>query len=266
MRRPATALALAIVLAWTTGASAGWVIDQTVKGAPDARQRVILQSNRMKTLVLEPDGKPGAAFIVDLNAETITQVDYAQKIYITTPMLEYVQAITAMQQSAARQMAEMLKNVPPELRPSVEETIRRQTGAQAPGRECVAPKVELRPTAETATIAGFQAVRHDVLTDGKPDLQVWVARSLTAWRELDPQKFQHFASEMAKLAACGSGARGLGGDAAWRVASEGYPVRTIDPSGTTVEVRKAESRNVSAAEFKPPAGFARKTLAEMTGH
>jgi hypothetical protein len=254
---------IAMLLACASSASAGWVIDQSVKGTADVRQQVVVQSNRMKTVVLEPDGKPSAAFIVDLDADTITQVDYDEKTYATTPVRDYVQAVTAMQQTASRQMAEMLKNVPPEHRKNVEETLRQRMGTLPATGDCREPKVELRPTAETATVGGFPAVRHDVLADGKPELQVWVARSLTAWREIDPQKLQRFASQMAKLAACGSGARGLGGDAAWRVASEGYPVRTIDPSGATVEVEKAASRAIPAAEFQPPAGFARKTFGDM---
>lgn len=265
MRAIVRALALAVLLGWAADASAGWVIDQTVKGGGDVRQQVVVQQNRMKTLVLDPDGKPGAAFIVDLDSDTITQVDYGEKVYATTPIREYVQAMSAMQQTASRQMAEMLKNVPPEHRKSVEETMRQRMGGVPGAQECREPKVEMRATGETATVAGFPAVRHDVVTDGKPELQVWVARSLTAWREIEPQKLQRFASEMAKLAACGSGARGLAGDAAWRVASEGYPVRTVDPAGGSVEVEKAVSRAVPATEFQPPAGFARKTFGEIMG-
>lgn len=260
----ARALAFAVVLVWTADVSAGWVIDQTVKDGGDVRQQVVVQQNRMKTVVLDPDGRPGAAFIVDLDGDTITQVDYAEKTYATTPIREYVKTMSAMQQAASRQMAEMLKNVPPEHRQTMDEHLRQRMGA-GPAQECQEPKVELRATKETATIAGFPAVRHDVLSDGTPELQVWVARSLTAWREIDPTKLQRFASEMAKLAACGSGARGLGGDAAWRVAREGYPVRTVDPSGATVEVREAVTRAVPATEFQPPAGFARRTLGEIMG-
>ncbi len=262
-RCAAPRLALAALLAWTADASAGWVIDQTVKGDGDVRQRVTVQQNHMKTLVLDPGGTPGVAFIVDLDADTVTRVDYADRTYATTPIAEYVRAMSAMQQAASRQMTEMLKNVPPELRKSVEESMRQQTGATPGSQECHEPKVEFRATGQTATIAGFSAVRHDVVADGKPELQVWVARTLTAWRELDPEKLQRFASEMAKLAACGSGARGLGGDAAWRVASVGYPVRTIDPEGSVVEVDTAVSRVVPATEFQPPAGFTRKTFGEM---
>ena len=263
MSRASGALALVILLAWNAEASAGWIIDQQVKGASDARQQIIVHSNRMKTIMLDADGKPGAAVVVDLNEDTITQINYAERAYVTTPINEYIKAVTTMREAAGKKLAETLKNVPPEHRPSVEATMRQRVGGELSAPQCVEPKVELRTTAQKDTIAGFAAVRHDVLLDGKPDLQVWVAKDLKAWREIDPQKFQQFAAQMTKLAACGSGARGLGGDVAWRVASEGYPVRTVDASGTTVEVQKALSRKVSAREFRPPAGFAKKTFADM---
>jgi len=263
VRRSSGALALVILLAWSAESSAGWIIDQQVKGAGDARQQVMVHSNRMKTTLLEADGKPGAAVIVDLNADTITQINYAERSYVTMPITEYIQAVATMREAAGKHLTQALKNVPPEHRPSVEEAMRQRVGGELSAPQCVEPKVELRTTTQKETIAGFAAVRHDVLLDGKPDLQVWVAKDLKAWSEIDPQKLQQFASQMTRLAACGSGARGLGGDVAWRVASEGYPVRTVDASGTTVEVQKALSRKVSVREFRPPTGYAKKTLADM---
>ena len=55
------------IFAWTGLASAGWVIDQAVKGKGDGgKQQVLLQSNQMKTLILGPDGTSRTAFILDL--------------------------------------------------------------------------------------------------------------------------------------------------------------------------------------------------------
>ena len=76
------------------------------------------------------------------------------------------------------------------------------------------------------------------------------------------------------LPGCGrSRARQAGADPydpAWKLAAEGYAVRTVDhgaAGGAVVEVVKAESRNVPAAEFQPPAGFKRQSLKElMSGH
>ncbi|MBI3065802.1 MAG: DUF4412 domain-containing protein [Deltaproteobacteria bacterium] len=73
-------------------------------------------------------------------------------------------------------------------------------------------------------------------------------------------------AQMAKLAGCpGQGRRvASGADQSWKLAGEGYPVRTVERrGGTMVEVVKAERRAIPAEEFQPPAGFARKSLREV---
>jgi len=273
--------ALASIFVWTGQASAGWVIDQVVKGGGEgARHQVLLETNRMKTLILGEDGTPSAAFILDLNAETITQVDYSRKHYITTTVQEFGQMIQGVQQAMSGQMGRMMeamqermKDMPEEQRKLVEQMMRSQMSqAESARQDCVEPKVELRKTGQQETIASYPAVRYDILADGKPESELWLASGIAAWREMDPQKLQRFASEMAKLAPrCGSvkGQHGFrGDDPAWKLASEGYPVRTVHRSdgGVTMEVVKAESRSIPAAEFQPPAGFVRKTLREMMEH
>jgi len=272
---------LAGVLVWTGQASAGWVIDQVIKGAGEGtRQQVFLQSNRMKTLMLGEDGAPSAAFILDLNAETITQVDYNKKHYITTTIQEFGQMMAGVQQAMSghmarvmKEMQEQMKDMPEEQRKMMEQMMRsRMPQTETGPQDCPESKIELKKTGEQATIAGYPAVRYDVLIDGKPDSELWLAKGITAWREMDPQKLERFGSEMAKLAPRCSRAPGRlglrGDDPAWKLANEGYPVRTVHRSaggGVTVEVVKAETRLVPAAELQPPAGFARKTLKEIMG-
>ncbi len=272
---------LASVIVWTGEASAGWVIDQVVKGgAEGARQQVSLQSNRMKTLMLGEDGAPFAAFILDLNAETITQVDYNKKHYITTTVQEFGQMMTGVQQvmsghmaSVMKEMQEQMKDMPEEQRKLVEQMMRsHMPQTESDSQECVEPKIDLKKTGEEVTIAGYPAVRYDVLTDGKPESEIWVAKGITAWREMDPEKLERFAAEIAKLAPrCGraQGQRGfVADDPSWKLVNEGYPVRTVHRGGggsVTVEVVKAESRTVPVAEFQPPATFARKTIRELLG-
>jgi len=273
--------ALASIFVWTGQASAGWVIDQVMKGGGEgARQQVLLQANGMKTLMLGEDGAPFAAVILDLNADTITQVDYKRKHYISTTVQEFGQMIQGVQQAmsgemaeAMKQMLEQMKDMPEEQRKMVEQMMRSRVPKTGPApQDCVEPKVELKKTGQQATIAGYPAVRYDVLADGKPESELWLASGITAWREMDPQKLQRFASEMAKLVPrCGS-VKGQHGfrrdDPAWKLASEGYPVRTVNRSDgeVTMEVVKAESRSIPAAEFQPPAGFTKKTLRDMMGH
>src|SRR3972149_6494005 len=104
--------ALASIFVWTGQASAGWVIDQVMKGGSEGpRQQVLLQANRMKTLMLGEDGAPVAAVILDLNAETITQVDYKGKHYISTTVQEFGQMIQGVQQAMSGEVAEAMKQM-----------------------------------------------------------------------------------------------------------------------------------------------------------
>ena len=107
---------LASVFVWTGQASAGWVIDQVLKGSGEgARQQVVLQANRMKTLMLGKDGEPVTAFIVDLNAQTITQVMYHEHQYVTSTVQEFGQMMQGMQQEMAGQMAQAMKQMQEEI-------------------------------------------------------------------------------------------------------------------------------------------------------
>ncbi len=268
-RQMISGMILGAVLVWANTASAGWVIEQAEKGGGEGgRQQVLVQANRMKTVMLDPGGKAAMAFILDLDAQTITQVDYQERRFTTATVQEYVQAIRGAMTAAMRQMEEALKRMPPDQRQMMEAMMRSQMGQTGPmGQDCREPRIEVRRTGQQATIAGYPAVRYDVLADGKPDSEIWVAPGITAWREVDPRKLEQVAAELGKLTGCGPGQarRGLpGADPAWKLASEGYPARTVHGGGT-IEVIRAESRAVPPGEFQPPAGFARKTLHEMMG-
>lgn len=271
------AAAVILTLAAPAGeALGGWVVEQAVKGAAEeGRQQILVQANRLKTATLGPDGRPLNAVILDLAADTITQVNYADRTYVTATVQEFVQTMSGAAQAAAGQMAEAMKamqqqlqSLPPEQRKQVEEMMRRQMpqtggGAQA----CPERKREVRRTGQQATIAGYPAVRYEVLADGQVETEVWMAPGIPLARELDVRKLEQFSNAMARMVpGCGPGRPGAGSDPGWRLAAEGYPVRTVHrESGSTVEVVKAESRAVPAAELQPPAGFARKTLKELMG-
>jgi len=261
------------ILALAEPAAAGWVIEQVMRGDVEpGHMHVMLQSNRMKTVLVGPDGRPMMAHILDLDAQTITQVDYARRSYAAATVQEYAQVMRDAMGAAGQamqQMREALRDMPPEQRQMMEQMMRSQAGG-AP-QDCREPQVEIRKTGQQATIAGYRAVRHDVFADGRPSAELWVASALTAWRELDPQKLERFSMEMARaFPVCGAGparAALLSRDDAWRLAAEGYPVRTVHRNGgtTTIEVVRAESRVLPAAEFQPPAGFARRSLSDLMG-
>src|SRR5712692_3099822 len=139
------------LFAWTSQASAGWVIDQAGKGGGEGhKHQVMLQANQMKWVMLSPDGKPASASIMDLNAETFTHVNYREQSYITSTVQEYVETIQGAMKKASSAMEEAMKNMPPEQRKKMEEMMgSRMPQAGAGSGACPEPKkIEFRKTGQ----------------------------------------------------------------------------------------------------------------------
>ncbi|HYL80514.1 MAG TPA: hypothetical protein VEU07_06855 [Candidatus Acidoferrum sp.] len=278
-------------------AGAGWIIEQVVRqgaGAPartgeQQRQVLTISANRMKTVMLDRAGKAANAWIMDLDAQTLTSVDYAQRSVTTGTLQEFAEtlrgataAMGGQMAEAMKQMQDAMKDMPPEQRQQMQQMMQKSMpgggvpGAAPSAEACRPPRTEVRPTGQTAKIAGYNATRFDVFEDGKLAQEVWVSPTVTAWRELDPKKMERFGQEMTKategLPGCGRDrARQAGADPndpAWKLSTEGYPVRTVfhgQAEGTILEVLKAESRAVPATEFQPPADFKRQSFKDMMG-
>jgi hypothetical protein len=253
-----------------TGASAGWIIDEVEK-ENDTQGQVFIQANRVKSVMLGADQKPESAFIIDLEAQTITEVNYEEQYYATGSFQEYSDIVRHLveqgKQETAQMMQEMqesLKSMPPEQRQAMEEALRKDTEA---GQECREPRFETRRTNQQATVAGHAAVRYDVLADGKLEWEYWIAKGITAWQELNPQKLERFVSIWKAMG--GSCSFGPSGGALFvaepwlQLLREGYPVRIVAVDGSYKnEVVKAENRSIPGTEFQPPASFVRKTFRE----
>ena len=286
MRRWVMAAALLGTLATTTTpAAAGWVIDQVMKGGGDDnnRQRLFLQQNRLKTLVMDGPNVTNAV-VMDLDAQTIMQIDYKQRAYTTATAAEYAALMrqgfekmgeaAGQMQSQMKELEEQLKNLPPEQRRQIEAMMKQAQGAQrspaqpqAKPEDCTPDKVDVKRTGKNITVAGYEASGYQVFTNGKLDSEVWIAPAITAAREIDPQKLERMMKEMMKaLPHCPPRGQMFGADPMWKLMKDGYPVRSVDKDGgSVIEVVKAESRSLGATEFQAPTGFARKTLQEMMG-
>ena len=221
--RAETCSIMASLFMWSGQASAGWIIDQVVKGSDEgSRQQVVLQANRMKTLTFGKDGQPAETLILDLSTQTILR--WTTGSASTSPPPSGVRPDDpGAYQTAAEHMArwmqetqEAIKETPPEQRKMPEEMLRARVpqGEPAP-QDCPEPRIELKKTNDQATIAGYPAVRYDVLIDEKLDSELWLAKGVTVWRELDLQSLERFSVEMATLAPrCGraKGRHRFGGD------------------------------------------------------
>jgi hypothetical protein len=274
---------LVVLLAAASPAWAGWVIDQELKHtAGSQKQRLFMQANRLKSVVLDGE-RTTMAVVMDLDAQTITQIDYQQRAYTTATAKEYAEMMRQGMQEMGQAMGQMqsqmkeieaqLKDLPPEQRKQIEAMMRQmqqpQGGGQAAGAaaNCTPDRVDVRRSGKNATIAGYAATGYEVLSNGVPDSEVFIAPAITAAREIDPQKLERMMREMLQaMPHCPPRGQMSGADPAWKLMKEGYPVRTVEKDGRgAVEVVKAESRAIAAGEFQPPAGFAKKSLRELMG-
>jgi hypothetical protein len=223
--------------------------------------------------------------MMDLDAQTITQIDYKDRTYTTATAKEYAEAMSegfkamgdavgGQMQSQLKEMEEQLKQLPPEQRRAIEAMMKqtqqsaaKQTPQKLSPEACAPDKTDIKRTGTTVTVAGYAATGYQIFTNGKLDSEVWIAPAITAVREIDPAKLERMVSDMLKaLPHCPPKGQMFGADPIWKLMKDGYPVRSVEKDGGTVtEVVKAESRSLGAGEFQPPAGFARKSLKEMMG-
>jgi hypothetical protein len=259
-------------------AEAGWILDQVVKGrgADGAEQRLFLEATRLKVVNTE-GARATQATVMDLDAQTITQIDYKERTYTSATAREYAdlmrQSLSQHNDALQAQMKEMeaeLKNLPPEQRRAVEAMMKQRQQGSAQGApkpdECTPEKVDVKGTGKRLTVAGYAASGYEVFSNGALDAEVYIAPGITAAREIDPQKLERMVAEMMKaFPECSTRGRMFGSDPMWKLMKDGYPVRSTGKDGVTTEVVKAESRSLGANEFQPPTGFARKTLKEMMG-
>lgn len=282
MRGVGVLAALLGALTIAAPASAGWIIEEVTRGGADGpqRQRQFLQANRLKTVTFEGN-KVTQAVVMDLDAQTITHIDYNERAYTVATAKEYAEAMRkgfeAMGEAMGDQMKEMekeLKDLPPEQRKQLEalmrqaqQTAKRQPAPTLKPEDCAEDKVDIRRTGQRATVAGYDAIGYQLFTNGKLDSEVWIAPAITAIREIDPRKLERLVREMMRaLPQCPPRGQLIGADPVWKLMKDGYPVRSVEKDGNTVtEVVKAESRTIAVGEFQAPAGFARKTLQELMG-
>ncbi len=119
MKRLVGCLLCAVLLGLFSGheARAGWVIEQVVRSKTAApgtagdsdRQVITFSSNRMKSVVLGRAGKPVAAWIMDLDGQTITTVQYEQKTITAGTVQEYAESLQGATAAMGAQLAEAMK-------------------------------------------------------------------------------------------------------------------------------------------------------------
>lgn len=170
--------------------------------------------------------------------------------------------------SMMAQMQEALKNVPPELRATVEGAMKRQMPQEQQAR---APRSEIEKTSERATHNGYPCVKYVVSRDGRKVRELWV----TDWSNLEGgsevveafEGMAEFFREMLdSLPNVGRGGPGFD-DNMFEHLKElgGFPVVTREFAddgaleGETT-LRSAKRQNLDPDVFEPPAGYKRQEM------
>jgi hypothetical protein len=196
---------------------------------------------------------------------------------------EYCTAMKGMVGSAMsemeKQMKEQLAKLPPDQRAQAEQMMKQalqQAQGTRPGAQpAKPPKVTVERTGEQATIAGQAARRYRVLADGQPSLDVWLASDAGLAQEVGLARMPESYGRMAACLDTRPTGQVVPSAAVFespeyrQLYSQGWPLRIVDHGSgapqTMVEIVRIERRDVSEAEFAPPAGYRKAPLPQVFG-
>jgi hypothetical protein len=251
------ALLLAAGLLLAPVAEAGWLI------VDDNGDQTLISRGRLK---MAPRQDQGQAMVLDLARARVWVADTGRRLYWDGTVEEYCQGIRSLMPSPEAQLAEQLKDLPPEQREQVAAMLkaRMKRGTGGPP-----PRVALERTNETETIARLPTRKYRVLVDGKLYEELWLTSEAALVRELElgraPDTF-------GRMFACMSGPGGERPEASVeyrQLFGQGWPLKAVyhgEGGGPgRALVTRVEQREIAEEDFKPPTGFRAAPLAELFG-
>ncbi len=212
-------------------------------------------------------GKPGEMMVID----------HAEKSYMVMDK-DSLKAMSGMMGAAASgadggkgepgameaMIQEALKDVPEEQRAEIEKMMREQMGAASGGAKKQASPVEYRKTKEREKQQGFASTKYVATQDGAVIRELWV----TEWDNIDGgEEARDAFKAMAAFwqEAFGDMAQMTGENPIELFEKvDGFPVVTREMSNVKVDsesvLKSAETADIDADAFKPPAGYALKKM------
>ena len=232
----------------------------------------LLSKGRVKMML--KGGSEGGGMTFDLGQGRMWMAHARNKTYWEGTPEEFCTGLRQWSAAAVSQMQERMKDqlakMTPEQRAQTEKLLQQQ--GLVPGGK--PPQVTIERTGETATIAGLSARRYRILADGKPYEELWLTADANVTREVNlaraPESYARLVGCQAQGTAPASRRTVYESPEYAKVYGQGLPLKTVhygeDGAGRTVsEVVTVESRDISEAEFAPPAGFRKVPLPEFLG-
>ena len=247
--------ALALLLAVTAPAVAGYKIEQTMSGV-DETAVIYVDSNRIKI-------GSGQEVIFDIENDLLYMIMPEKQVYWSGSPDELVESIKAVMESA---MEGMLAQVPEDQREQYREYMK-SMGMTMPGEvDEEEHAVELVKTDDAEEIAGYKTVRYEIHVDGELAEEIWMADDVPVSDEIDIKRFADYAAAMKQFS--GEYAYETS-DAYLERMATGYPMRTrpyrMGQAGPVTEVTALTEMDVPDSTFEVPESYKKVSLMELQG-
>jgi hypothetical protein len=186
----------------------------------------------------------GTTIIVRLDQEKMYSLNPAEKTYwvMTFAEMEQMMKAAAAKMDAMKgQMAEQLKNMPPEQREMVE----KMYGMAGSGSK---EPVTISTTGKSKKILGYQTSQYIARQGGKEIMNMYVTKGIGEFDRLR-RDWEQFNQRLMSL----SGGFGEGMAEAFKKV-DGFPMEMVF-MGTTTTVTKLDKKSTGDSEFGVPAGY-----------
>jgi hypothetical protein len=255
----------------------GWEIDVQYRGTVVIRERHVFEGHRYKEENVDEKGRLTTVTIFDLDVERLTVVRHSARTYFSATFREWDERQRADDAQLIRSQRKQLNRMS-----AVDREVWKQR-TEAERLEYCQIGWTVQPTDRSETIAGYRAIRYDVLVNGRSFAQIWLAKEFDPLQHLTPAMRERLAvfartkepsigpalfapHSVSGPAAgfmrqdCQAGEPGATVDLSWRLLEQGYEMRR--ELGVTSEVIRIRQKEFPASEFLPPRGFVRKPLRE----
>jgi hypothetical protein len=273
MNRRVQILSAVLALAWSGPLSAAVVLevesrDHRVSPPQTQSSQVISDGRQLAMGIMRGRTNSDGGMIYRGGRREMLLVNHRDQSYMVFDR-ETIEQLTGQLNQAMGQMQETLKNVPPDQRALMEQTMKDRMPAQQAAQR--SPDV-VRRTNDRNTVFGYAAVRYEVWRGGRTVRELWV----TDWRNIEGGQevaalfveMGGFLEEMTSSIP-GSGASPAGGlqNSIFTVMNEidGFPVGVRDyREDGTIEsesaLRSARLQRLDPSAFEPPAGYRRQEM------
>ena len=245
------------LIALARPADAGWVVEwanvvrqpdgQSLPAEPSTMQ---IQGNRVRLT------QPRSVTVIDYKKDLFTIMNPATQSFWSGQVAEYIEETARKRKAQSEKRTGRRPRLGRDGRtPSVDES--------------KLPSVTVKRTDQTKTIAGHDTVKYEILSDGEPFQEMWVAENVDVSSDLDPDRFLAYQRKM------GAGMLGQSSgryNALYRnedykkLVSKGFALEIVTRhigGGFDRTVTAIRREDIPASTFEVPESYRRVSLADV---